>query len=73
MCIRDRGNSPLVSTPGAFAALIQDFAINTLNWRYNTEPNPALNGRRLYNPRGKMLGGSSGMNGMVYILSLIHI
>ena len=61
------GNSPLVSTPGAFAALIQDFAINTLNWRYNTEPNPALNGRRLYNPRGKMLGGSSGMNGMVYI------
>ena len=61
------GNSPLVSTPGAFAALIQDFAINTLNWRYNTEPVTALNGRRLYNPRGKMLGGSSGMNGMVYI------
>ncbi|GAC1577435.1 MAG: choline dehydrogenase [Sphingomicrobium sp.] len=61
------GNSPLVSTPGAFAALIQDFRINKLNWRFNTEPNTAINGRSLYQPRGKMLGGSSGMNGMVYI------
>jgi|TARA_R110000868_G_scaffold372768_1_gene636592 choline dehydrogenase len=61
------GNSTFVSTPGAFAALIQDFALNTLNWRYNTEPNTGLRGRKLYNPRGKMLGGSSGMNGMVYI------
>ena len=61
------GTSPLVSTPGAFAALIQDYRINTLNWRFNTDPSKALNDRRLYNPRGKMLGGSSGMNGMVYI------
>ena len=61
------GKSPLVSTPGAFAALLQDFRINTLNWRFNTEPNKGLNNRRLYNPRGKMLGGSSGINGMVYI------
>lgn len=61
------GNSPLVSTPGAFAALIQDVRINRLNWRFNTGPNAALGGRSLYQPRGKMLGGSSGMNGMVYI------
>lgn len=61
------GNSVLVSTPGAFAALIQDLRINKLNWRFNTEPNKALGGRRLYQPRGKMLGGSSSMNGMVYI------
>lgn len=31
------GTSPLVSTPGAFAALIQDYRINTLNWRFNTD------------------------------------
>lgn len=61
------GNSALVSTPGAFAALIQDFKFNHFNWRYNTEPNKALSNRPLYNPRGKMLGGSSGINGMVYI------
>lgn len=61
------GDSALVSTPGAFAALIQDFKFNKLNWMFETAPNKALNDRKLYNPRGKMLGGSSGMNGMVYI------
>ena len=40
------GTSPLVSTPGAFAALIQDYRINTLNWRFNTDPSKALNDRR---------------------------
>jgi choline dehydrogenase len=37
------------------------------NWQYETAPQPALKGRRLYWPRGKTLGGSSSINAMVYI------
>jgi choline dehydrogenase len=37
------------------------------DWRYNAEPEPALGGRSLHTPRGKVLGGSSSINGMVYI------
>ena len=38
-----------------------------VNWCYETEPEPNLNGRRVYWPRGKVLGGSSSINGLVYI------
>lgn len=38
-----------------------------LNWNYFTEPMPLLHDRRMYWPRGKGLGGSSAINGMVYI------
>ena len=37
------------------------------NWFYETEPEPHLGGRRLHTPRGKVLGGSSSINGMVYV------
>jgi choline dehydrogenase len=37
------------------------------NWSYHTEPEPYLDGRRMDLPRGKVLGGSSSINGMVYI------
>jgi choline dehydrogenase len=37
------------------------------NWGYETEPEPGLGGRRLGTPRGKVLGGSSSINGMVYV------
>jgi choline dehydrogenase len=37
------------------------------DWRYRTEPEPHLDGRRLHTPRGKVLGGSSSINGMVYV------
>lgn len=37
------------------------------NWGYETEPEPHLGGRRLHTPRGKVLGGSSSINGLVYI------
>src|SRR5258707_14071976 len=37
------------------------------NWFYHTEPEPRLDGRRMHTPRGKVLGGSSSINGLVYI------
>lgn len=40
---------------------------NDLNWSYWTEEQPHLNGRKLYWPRGKVLGGSSAINGMLYV------
>jgi choline dehydrogenase len=43
------------------------FARTDINWAYESEPEPALNGRRIFSPRGKVLGGSSSINGLVYI------
>ena len=37
------------------------------NWGYETQPEPGLDGRRMDCPRGKALGGSSSINGMVYV------
>ena len=37
------------------------------DWRYYSEPEPHLNNRRLHTPRGKVLGGSSSINGLVYV------
>ena len=42
------------------------------NWFYHTEPEPHLNGRRMHTPRGKVLGGSSSINGLVYIRGNPH-
>ncbi|VTU25808.1 Choline dehydrogenase [Variovorax sp. SRS16] len=39
----------------------------TYNWRFETDPDPNMNGRRIYWPRGKTLGGSSAINGLIYI------
>jgi choline dehydrogenase len=43
------------------------FSRTDINWAYESEPEPALNGRRIFTPRGKVLGGSSSINGLVYI------
>jgi choline dehydrogenase len=43
------------------------FARTDINWAYESEPEPALNGRRIFTPRGKVLGGSSSINGLVYV------
>jgi choline dehydrogenase len=43
------------------------FARTDVNWAYESEPEPSLNGRRIFTPRGKVLGGSSSINGLVYI------
>jgi choline dehydrogenase len=38
-----------------------------INWCYHTDPEPNMNGRQIYWPRGKTLGGSSSINGLIYI------
>jgi choline dehydrogenase len=43
------------------------FADLTVNWAYESVPQASLNGRRIFTPRGKVLGGSSSINGLVYI------
>lgn len=53
-----------VRTPAGMAKL---YFHEQLNWNYFTEPMSQLHGRKMYWPRGKGLGGSSAINGMVYI------
>ena len=43
------------------------FADKSVNWSYDSEPEPTCNNRRIFTPRGKVLGGSSSINGLVYI------
>jgi len=62
----EAGNArePLASrVPAAFSKLFK----TRHDWAFVSEPEPALGGRRLYVPRGKLLGGSSAMNAMIYM------
>jgi choline dehydrogenase len=43
------------------------FKEKTVNWMYQTEPEPELDGRTVFQPRGKVLGGSSSINGLLYV------
>ena len=43
------------------------FKEKTVNWMYQTEPEPGLGGRQVFQPRGKVLGGSSSINGLLYV------
>ena len=56
--------SPLIQMPGALS-----FPMNMprYDWGYFSEPEPHLGGRKLACPRGKVIGGSSSINGMVYV------
>jgi choline dehydrogenase len=58
----DRG--PLIQMPSALSIPMN---MKRYNWGFETEPEPHLNGRRLATPRGKVVGGSSSINGMVYV------
>jgi len=57
-------NHPMIHMPGGAAECLKS---NTLNWQDYSVEQKHLNNRKLFVPRGKMLGGSSGLNGMVYI------
>ncbi len=54
---------PFIHMPAGLAKLV---GLKHINWSYETEPQQELNGRRLYWPRGKVLGGSSSINAMCY-------
>jgi choline dehydrogenase len=56
--------SLFIQMPSAFA---HPLANDRYNWYYHTEPDPHMDGRRLYCPRGRVLGGSSSINGMAYV------
>ncbi|MGL4591223.1 MAG: choline dehydrogenase [Aestuariivirga sp.] len=58
----DRG--PFIQMP---SALSYPMNMNLYNWGFETDPEPHLGGRRLATPRGKVVGGSSSINGMVYV------
>src|SRR5438034_11755677 len=55
--------SVLIHCPAGLALLAKS---GQANWAFNTVPQPGLNGRRGYQPRGKVLGGSSSVNAMIY-------
>lgn len=55
---------PLIQMPAAFA---YPMGLRHYDWGLETEPEPHLGGRRLAVPRGKVIGGSSSINGMVYV------
>ena len=57
-------NSPFIQMP---AALSYPMNMSKFDWGYKAEPEPALNGRSLVCPRGKVIGGSSSINGMIYV------
>ena len=59
-----RDRSLKIKIPAAFP---QQFHDRKLDWDYATEPEPHVDGRSLYVPRGKGLGGSSSMNAMLYV------
>ncbi len=59
-----RDRNPWIHIPIGYAKL---YTHKNLNWRFESEPEAALNDRRMYQPRGKVLGGTSSINGMIYM------
>lgn len=60
------GDHILIRVPAGTVAMLPGYG-KISNWAYQTVPQPGLNGRRGYQPRGKALGGSSAINAMLYI------
>jgi len=53
-----------IHVPIGYGKLFKD---KRVNWMYQTEPEPGLGGRQVFQPRGKVLGGSSSINGLLYV------
>lgn len=62
----NQGNSLLVRAPVGVVAMLPGYG-KLNNWAFKTVPQPGMNGRRGYQPRGRCLGGSSAINAMIYI------
>ncbi|MCW5720370.1 MAG: FAD-dependent oxidoreductase [Devosia sp.] len=56
--------NPWIHVPLGFS---RTYFNSRINWKYDSQPHPQLQGRQLYLPRGKTLGGTSAINGMLYI------
>ena len=66
VCLVEAGpvdSNPLIHAPFGFSLLAEN---KKINWCFETVPQRQLNGRRGYQPRGRVLGGSSSVNAMVY-------
>ncbi|MDN4999642.1 GMC family oxidoreductase [Bradyrhizobium sp. GCM10027634] len=66
VCVLEAGPNdwhPYIHLPAGF---IKTFHMKSINWAYQQEPGPYTNGRSIYAPRGKTLGGSSSINGHIY-------
>lgn len=59
-----RDSNPWIHIPLGYGRLFKE---KTVNWMYQTEAEPGLNGRNIFQPRGKVLGGSSSINGLLYV------
>src|ERR1700739_3364811 len=56
----DRDRNPWIRVPMGYSRLITN---PRLNWMYESEPEPELGGRTIYHPAGRVLGGTSSING----------
>ena len=56
--------NPLIHVPAGY---IKTMVNPAMNWMFETEPHEASNNRRIKQPRGKVLGGSSSINAMLYV------
>ncbi len=66
ICVLEAGPAdwhPYIHIPAGF---IKTFYNKSINWCYSQEPGDYTNGRRIFSPRGKTLGGSSSINGHIY-------
>ncbi len=59
-----RDINPFIRMPAGYLALMKS---GSIDWHYHTDPQPHMDDRVMFWPRGKVLGGSSSINGMVYI------
>ena len=59
-----KDTNPWIHVPLGYGKLFKE---KTVNWMYQTEPEPGLKGRSVFQPRGKVLGGSSSINGLLYV------
>lgn len=67
VCLLEAGKkdqSWMIHLPIGIIGLMRD---KTLNWRYNSAPEKTLHDREIYTPRGRVLGGSSSINAMLYV------
>ena len=67
VCLVEAGpkdSSPWIHLPIGYGKTMWDPKIN---WKFETEPDPGMNQRKIYWPRGKCLGGSSSINGLIFI------